>query len=402
MGLAVVVAAWILLDDLAVAATWVVLPDGTGDAPTIQAAVDSAAAGDEVVLANGTFGGEGNVDIDYRGKAVTVRSLSGDPSLCIIDCTPWGECWGDTGFLFRTGEGASSLLEGVEIRYAWGGIYYGSNCAGAFGAIVCEGTSPTIRNVVVTQSQSGIHVSGGGSPRFENVRVVGSYVPAFVSHNSAPTITGCVVSANTRPGTGFFGGAGLSLYASNATIENCRIEGNVDVGVNVWSSSPLLRGCVIVGNDVGGLFLDNSSFPTLEACTVTRNHSGGLGGGIRLRGGSSLTLERTIVWGNCAAGGAAELYVDVGCTVNAVCSDVRQSGVGGAGMFNAGLDVIDLPPNFCDPLACADAPSVGGDYTVDDDSPVVTAPCGFIGALAANCTIHVESVSWGAIKALYR
>jgi hypothetical protein len=34
---------------------WYITPDGTGDAPTIQAAIDSAAAGDEVFLASGTF-----------------------------------------------------------------------------------------------------------------------------------------------------------------------------------------------------------------------------------------------------------------------------------------------------------------------------------------------------------
>jgi len=66
--------------------TWHITPDGAGDAPTIQAGIDSATTGDEVVLANGVFTGDGNRDMDTGGKAVVVRSESGDPDSCIIDC----------------------------------------------------------------------------------------------------------------------------------------------------------------------------------------------------------------------------------------------------------------------------------------------------------------------------
>lgn len=55
---------------------------------TIQAAIDAAASGDEVVLADGVYGGEGNRDNVIDGKALTVRSVSGDPELCVIDCMP--------------------------------------------------------------------------------------------------------------------------------------------------------------------------------------------------------------------------------------------------------------------------------------------------------------------------
>jgi hypothetical protein len=67
------------------ATTHVVRPDGGGDSPDIQAAIDAATDGDIVELTDGTFTGDGNRDIDYKGKALTVRSQSGNPEGCIID-----------------------------------------------------------------------------------------------------------------------------------------------------------------------------------------------------------------------------------------------------------------------------------------------------------------------------
>ena len=77
------------------AADYLVHPDGTGDFPTIQAALDAAGQGDVIELADGTFTGDGNRDIDYLGKAITVRSENG-PENCIIDLggSPAEPHWG--------------------------------------------------------------------------------------------------------------------------------------------------------------------------------------------------------------------------------------------------------------------------------------------------------------------
>ncbi len=58
-----VLASSLLLAPSAGGATLLVNPNGTGDYPTIQAAIDAASSGDIIELGNGTFAGEGNNDV---------------------------------------------------------------------------------------------------------------------------------------------------------------------------------------------------------------------------------------------------------------------------------------------------------------------------------------------------
>ena len=56
------------------------------DFETIQAAIEVSADGDIVELQAGTYIGNGNRDVDFRGKAITVRGSTGNPNDVIIDC----------------------------------------------------------------------------------------------------------------------------------------------------------------------------------------------------------------------------------------------------------------------------------------------------------------------------
>jgi len=98
------------------------------DYATIQAAINDASGGDEIVVANGVYIGEGNKNLDFLGKAITVRSENG-PDNCIISCQGNGR-----GFYFHSGEDGNSVVEGFTI---WNGYVDGDWPQDSGGAISC-------------------------------------------------------------------------------------------------------------------------------------------------------------------------------------------------------------------------------------------------------------------------
>ncbi|MCD6395809.1 MAG: hypothetical protein J7M40_20180, partial [Planctomycetes bacterium] len=99
---------------------------------TIQSAIDTAEPNDIVIVADGTYTGDGNRDLDFNGKAITVRSQNG-PENCIVDCQGTSN-EPHRGFHFHSGEDVNSRIEGLTIT---GG--YSADNGGAF---LCVGGSP--------------------------------------------------------------------------------------------------------------------------------------------------------------------------------------------------------------------------------------------------------------------
>ena len=144
-----------------------------GDQPSIQAGIDAAVDGDIVLLADGTFTGVGNYNIDFKGKSITIKSANG-PDNCIIDCQGLGR-----GFLAYNGE--TVTLDGLTIENAdagdnnGGGVYansseiiiadcvFDNNSSGGGGAVYCSSSSTfsncTFRNNTGEQSSQTVTIN---------------------------------------------------------------------------------------------------------------------------------------------------------------------------------------------------------------------------------------------------
>jgi hypothetical protein len=88
--------------------------DGSGDYPTIQEAIDRAVSGDEIILLPGRFTGPGNFNLNFRGKAVTVKSLDPRDKYCI--CKTIIDAQGQ-GVIARfiNDEGPDTIFEGFTL-----------------------------------------------------------------------------------------------------------------------------------------------------------------------------------------------------------------------------------------------------------------------------------------------
>jgi hypothetical protein len=172
------------------ARTWVIQPDSTGDAPTIQAGIDSASAGDTVMVACGTYR---ECDISIK-SGIYLTSETGTADCVTIDAKWLGgrvfNCFGvdstTTVVGFTAAEGSAN---------EWGGGLY------------CYGSDPRFTNCTFWSNYSEVGAGGAYLVR------------------SSPVFAGCVFSENYHvnegmPAGGIYarGGRRDSLTVSSRTM----------------------------------------------------------------------------------------------------------------------------------------------------------------------------------------
>ncbi|MHC4641163.1 MAG: right-handed parallel beta-helix repeat-containing protein [Planctomycetota bacterium] len=288
---------------------------------TIQDAVDAAVNGDVVIVDPDIYTGDGNRDIDFFGKAITVRSTDpNDPNIVattIIDCqgTEFNQ---HRAFYFHTGEGPKSVLAGFTIKNG------NARCGGG---IYCIESSPTIVSCTFSDNMAlqyeyvySLSLPEYGTLRINNnsdIRIMcpppppqrrgngagiccvdsnATVLNCIFFNNSAyehgggmysmggnPTLISCLFSANFAGG----GGGMANLQGSNSTLKNCTfIENTAETGGggmrNADNSNPTLTDCTFRENTAGwsGGLGNYFSNPTLTNCTFIGNSADNNGGGI--------------------------------------------------------------------------------------------------------------------------
>ena len=377
-------AALILTGAISVAgAGTIYVPDNYG---TIQAAINAAADGvDEVVVRDDTYTGVGNKNLDFNGKAITVRSENG-PTACIIDCQKSGR-----GFDFHTHETASSILDGFTIRN-------GSVTDGG-GGIRCYVLShPTIRNCVVTECSSvnhagGINVYGYCNPTISNCTISGNSAGTvgggiYCDSNVAAIITDCIISGNDS----YSWGGGIACQASNITVRGCTITGNVGNrggGIDIAECDPTIEYCTFSGNTAGGTWANGGAIhcygqetnATIRDCTVVGNTANNRGGALCTKFKSETTITNCTFSGNSAReeqyyGGGA-MYVSEGSTVTVRnCILWGDTGEGHeCGVYTSALtiDYSDVEGGQADIVVEYDGTLTWGSGNIDVDPRFVSA-----------------------------
>jgi hypothetical protein len=245
--------------------------DGPADLNNIQAAIDDANDGDTIIVADGTYTGLGNRDIDFKGKAIIVLSTAGAEST-FIDCQG-SALEPHRGFKFHSGEGLTSQVRGFSIinGYAPSDLV-GHNRRSAGGAIYCYGSSPTISDCIITHNSAVLF--GGG---------------IACAQNSNPIIANCIIRDNTSNNRG----GGLYCF---------------------FDCDPYVTNCLVVGNSAsikgGGMYFESYCDPVVVNCTMTDNLAGDIAG-LYCQLGSTV-LKDSILWGNVLTSGGMDESAQIG------------------------------------------------------------------------------------------
>ncbi len=315
---------------------WNVNADGSGDAATIQAAIDSCTYGDTVLVMPGTYTGMGNRDIDFIGKSIVVMSNLGADST-IIDCGGF-ETERHRGFIFQSGEDSTAVLKGFTVTNGYqtvGGavlcsaaspliednIFDGNTGSGGGGAIACESTHTIIRGNTIVNNTGSMWMAG----LQDEAREMEPYAPQ-----------------------GFAGGGGIYCSSDTSLIEDNTLENNYStegsaIGCN--GSVVIIRENIITGNGgshVTGTLNCTGGIYLIVKNTISGNQGWYSGAGLYCSGGQYTITENEII-GNRAFcqsyGQGGGMYCGAG-EYNIINNEIIANYGGGGGIWISGTGTI--------------------------------------------------------------
>jgi hypothetical protein len=330
------------------------------DQPTIQAGIDAASDGDTVLVADGTYTGEGNRNIRFHGKAITVKSVYG-PRDCMVDAYPEHV----RVFVFDSSEGPDSVLEGFTITGGRGDI----GEAEWGGGIYCEGSSPTIRGNIITGNTScfgaGICCWTGSQLVIENNLITANQMQytldtgawgggIFVYQSDLTVIRDNVISGNIA-----------DLYANSSAIYG--FDSTIEMTNNLVVNNGVINDPPFAAWDTVGLDMCQV---TIRHLTLVDNDINSLSGrGALDLGSSTVTIENSIISNDFDT----QIYLhESDCTVR--YSDVRD---GWAGEGNIDADPLFVAGPLGDHyLSHVDAGQAADSPCVDAGDPAAAIPGG--------------------------
>jgi len=242
-----------------------------------------------VIVLPGTYTGQGNRDLDFKGKPMTVRSTEpNDPDVVaqtVIDCNA-SPTDPHSGFIFQNYEADQSTIAGLIVT---GGY---NDCGG--GIFLGQCASPTVLNCILRENEAsfggGIYMNNAG-PRLincqfkNNVAKAGGAIYSFNERGGCnPVMENCLFRDNSASHNG---GAIYNIGQVNCTFTNCEFIENISSGG---------------GGAIRNTDLANS---TLVNCIFSKNQAQTFGGGIRNSNNCYVSLTNCTFGLNTAANGSS-------------------------------------------------------------------------------------------------
>jgi hypothetical protein len=299
-------------------------------ATNIQAAVDAAASGDEILVTNGVYN-TGGVAV-YGAvtnrvavtKPVTVKSVNGS-EVTIID----GMGMVGMRCVYLTN---GAILDGFTVTNGFALNSGDALLERSGGGIWCESTNAIVANCLIINNFSNDRAGGVYGGTLNNCTIVRNSASSISGGTGAgaygSTLYSCTLSNNysLHPGAG----------ANSCILNNCILSGNSSRETGGGAFSSQLDGCLVINNfaDAGGGAIGG----TLNNCIVTGNSANTMGGGV-LYG----VLNNCIVSGNNAQLGGG---IYGGTSSN--CTLIRNRGRNfGGGAYSATLMNCIIYNNSC-------------------------------------------------------
>jgi nitrous oxidase accessory protein NosD len=268
------------------ARVWTVNPEGTGDAETIQLAIDAAAPGDTIALAPGTY----TEHLLIVGKGLTILGSDG-PGLTILD-----GAYVDR-ILTVHESGQAVTLEGLILHRGFRNVLEGPG-----GAVAAYASPLIIRNCIFRDNWA---LGLGGA-----VYVTRKLPP---DKPGPPAPVGGLTVSSTIFDANWGGNDGGAIFADDGgtQIVGCTFTDNQAVqgaGVGFLHQAHLIRDCRFRNNrskiSGGGVFLNGFASVNLEQTTFEGNAGGDRGGAIRAVSAIQVVLRDCLILENTATLGA--------------------------------------------------------------------------------------------------
>lgn len=421
----------------ALARTWYIKADGSGDAPTIQDGVDAASDGDVILVGAGDYSATSTIDIG--GTATTVCVSIGKNIKLVSENGSQTTTIGNAAaniVIYVHDVGQNVEINGFQIHTTFSGYFCVANAVAPTAplpsfyrrGIRCQNASPIIKNNIV---ENGIAIELLASPAavLQNEVRLASYgivcsdgSDASLGQNVIHTCAFAIATWSSSPtivdNEMYDGCTGVQcLVAGSPTVTRNVIHDYENYGVvaevpltleenrvlRTWIAAELsnivgtceVRGNICVYQSTAfNLSDDDRATIVIETNTICS-----VGLAIACQRGSSPTIARNIIFGASTG---------IWCALSSFpvisCNDVMATRryVGDCGDQTGTNGNISIDPQFCG------VPN-SDNYALQSDSPCAPghhpdgSNCGRIGAQDVACgPLATVAKTWGAIKAMYR